>query len=326
MRRPARGLPASSAGEAKRDPLDFALWKGAKPGEPAWDSPWGPGRPGLAHRVLGHGHEAPGRDPRHPRRRAGPDLPAPRERDRAERGRHRQAVRELLDRERHGEPRRREDVEERRATSSSSRTSLPQVDPEVVRFYLLSTHYRSPIEFSARAPGRGRGRLPAPARAAGAGRASGRAAGGPAPAGELGEAVAEADAAVPRGDGRRLQHGPRARGTCSTWPGRSTAPSTSADARGPLGGGRRCSAWVGFSGCSGRRPRSSPGPPGSWSWSRSGSRPARPGTGRRPMPFGRNCWIWASPWKTARRGRPSRRNRLCGGECCWRGRCLDARA
>jgi cysteinyl-tRNA synthetase len=33
-------------GEAKRDPLDFALWKAAKPGEPAWDSPWGKGRPG----------------------------------------------------------------------------------------------------------------------------------------------------------------------------------------------------------------------------------------------------------------------------------------
>ncbi len=32
--------------ESKRDPLDFALWKSAKPGEPAWDSPWGPGRPG----------------------------------------------------------------------------------------------------------------------------------------------------------------------------------------------------------------------------------------------------------------------------------------
>lgn len=32
--------------EAKRDPLDFALWKAAKPGEPAWDSPWGKGRPG----------------------------------------------------------------------------------------------------------------------------------------------------------------------------------------------------------------------------------------------------------------------------------------
>jgi len=33
-------------GESKRDPLDFALWKAAKPGEPSWDSPWGRGRPG----------------------------------------------------------------------------------------------------------------------------------------------------------------------------------------------------------------------------------------------------------------------------------------
>ncbi len=48
------------AGEQKRDPLDFALWKAAKPGEPTWDSPWGPGRPGwhtecaaMVHRYLG---------------------------------------------------------------------------------------------------------------------------------------------------------------------------------------------------------------------------------------------------------------------------------
>ncbi|MCL6649765.1 MAG: cysteine--tRNA ligase [Chloroflexi bacterium] len=33
-------------GEQKEDPLDFAVWKAAKPGEPAWESPWGPGRPG----------------------------------------------------------------------------------------------------------------------------------------------------------------------------------------------------------------------------------------------------------------------------------------
>jgi cysteinyl-tRNA synthetase len=46
--------------EAKRDQLDFALWKGAKPGEPWWDSPWGRGRPGwhiecsaMARRYLG---------------------------------------------------------------------------------------------------------------------------------------------------------------------------------------------------------------------------------------------------------------------------------
>jgi cysteinyl-tRNA synthetase len=47
-------------GEHKRSPLDFTLWKGAKPGEPAWESPWGPGRPGwhiecsaMSHRYLG---------------------------------------------------------------------------------------------------------------------------------------------------------------------------------------------------------------------------------------------------------------------------------
>lgn len=32
--------------EAKQDPLDFVLWKGTKPGEPSWESPWGAGRPG----------------------------------------------------------------------------------------------------------------------------------------------------------------------------------------------------------------------------------------------------------------------------------------
>ena len=47
-------------GKAKRNPMDFALWKGQKPGEPAWDSPWGPGRPGwhiecsvMANKYLG---------------------------------------------------------------------------------------------------------------------------------------------------------------------------------------------------------------------------------------------------------------------------------
>lgn len=48
------------ANDEKRDPLDFALWKAAKPGEPMWDSPWGKGRPGwhtecsaMVHRYLG---------------------------------------------------------------------------------------------------------------------------------------------------------------------------------------------------------------------------------------------------------------------------------
>ena len=37
---------AVDAGGEKRAPADFALWKAAKPGEPVWESPWGPGRPG----------------------------------------------------------------------------------------------------------------------------------------------------------------------------------------------------------------------------------------------------------------------------------------
>jgi cysteinyl-tRNA synthetase len=38
--------PGPTAGAGKQDPLDFALWKAAKPGEPSWESPWGQGRPG----------------------------------------------------------------------------------------------------------------------------------------------------------------------------------------------------------------------------------------------------------------------------------------
>jgi len=50
--------------EQKRDPLDFALWKAVKPGEPSWPSPWGPGRPGwhiecsaMARKYLGDGFD-----------------------------------------------------------------------------------------------------------------------------------------------------------------------------------------------------------------------------------------------------------------------------
>ncbi|MFR3450890.1 MAG: cysteine--tRNA ligase [Collinsella sp.] len=44
--------------EDKRDPLDFALWKAAKPGEPSWKSPWGEGPSRMAHRVRRHGATA----------------------------------------------------------------------------------------------------------------------------------------------------------------------------------------------------------------------------------------------------------------------------
>ncbi|MEO1060398.1 MAG: cysteine--tRNA ligase [Actinomycetota bacterium] len=53
--------------ETKRSPLDFALWKSAKPGEPTWDTPWGPGRPGwhtecvaMSMSILGEGFDIHG--------------------------------------------------------------------------------------------------------------------------------------------------------------------------------------------------------------------------------------------------------------------------
>ena len=69
--------------EAKRDPLDFVLWKQAKPGEPSWESPWGAGRPGwhiecsaMSTALLGTHFDLHGGGP-------GSEVPAPRERDRA---------------------------------------------------------------------------------------------------------------------------------------------------------------------------------------------------------------------------------------------------
>jgi cysteinyl-tRNA synthetase len=61
-------LPATdSDASVKRDPADFAMWKGAKPGEPAWDTPWGPGRPGwhvecsaMAEKYLGESFDIHG--------------------------------------------------------------------------------------------------------------------------------------------------------------------------------------------------------------------------------------------------------------------------
>jgi cysteinyl-tRNA synthetase len=74
----------------KRNPADFVLWKESAADEPGWDGsfteqrrdPDHPWPPRLAHRMLGDERASPGRDLRHPWRRARPDLPAPRERDR----------------------------------------------------------------------------------------------------------------------------------------------------------------------------------------------------------------------------------------------------
>ena len=63
--------------EDKEHPMDFALWKGAKAGEPAWESPWGPGPPRLAYRMYRDVPPLPGLSPGHSRRRPGLDFSPP---------------------------------------------------------------------------------------------------------------------------------------------------------------------------------------------------------------------------------------------------------
>ncbi|WP_049563938.1 cysteine--tRNA ligase [Streptomyces sp. SBT349] len=59
--------PCGEGESGKRDPRDFALWKAARPGEPSWETPWGPGRPGwhlecsaMAHKYLGEAFDIHG--------------------------------------------------------------------------------------------------------------------------------------------------------------------------------------------------------------------------------------------------------------------------
>ena len=66
---------------SKRDPLDFVLWKHAKPARTSMAVPMGPGPARLAHRVFGNGMRNTGQDVRHPRRWTRSDLSASRERD-----------------------------------------------------------------------------------------------------------------------------------------------------------------------------------------------------------------------------------------------------
>src|SRR4029453_7019743 len=131
----------------KRDPLDFALWKGAKPGEPTWDSPWGPGRPGwhiecsaLASKYLGTGFDIHG---------GGEDLISPHHEN------------EIAQSEgATGQPFARywlhnaflELKGEKMAKSVgnvvSPRELLRRHRGVVLRYALLGAHYRSPLEFS----------------------------------------------------------------------------------------------------------------------------------------------------------------------------------
>jgi cysteinyl-tRNA synthetase len=136
--------------ERKEDPLDFALWKGEKPGEDtAWDSPWGRGRPGwhiecsaMAEEALGLGLDVHG---------GGNDLVFPHHENEAaqtEAGRGRPLARAWM----HvGMLEIGADDEKMSKSLGNVRTLaevLDRVEPEVFLLYLSGGHYRQPIAFS----------------------------------------------------------------------------------------------------------------------------------------------------------------------------------
>lgn len=133
--------------ERKKDPMDFALWKKSKEGEPSWESPWGPGRPGwhiecsaMSIKHLGESFDIHG---------GGADLIFPHHENEI-------AQSEAFT----GKPFARYWIHNGFITIDKEKMSkslgnfftikevLDKFDPEVVRFFLISTHYRSPIEFS----------------------------------------------------------------------------------------------------------------------------------------------------------------------------------
>ena len=135
-------------GEHKRDPADFVLWKGARPGEPSWPSPWGDGRPGwhiecsaMSTHCLGNHFDIHG---------GGLDLKFPHHENEiaqseAATGEH------FVNYWMHNGHVRIDD--EKMAKSLGNFTTVRDVlaahDAETVRHFLLSSHYRSPLNYTA---------------------------------------------------------------------------------------------------------------------------------------------------------------------------------
>ncbi|WP_428825594.1 cysteine--tRNA ligase [Azonexus sp. IMCC34842] len=132
---------------AKQDPLDFVLWKHAKPGEPAWESPWGEGRPGwhiecsaMSSKLLGEHFDIHG---------GGQDLQFPHHENeiaQSEGAHHCTFVNYWMH---NGFVR----VDNEKMSKSlgnffTIREVLARYDAEVVRFFILRAHYRSPLNYS----------------------------------------------------------------------------------------------------------------------------------------------------------------------------------
>jgi cysteinyl-tRNA synthetase len=134
-------------GESKRDPLDFALWKAAKPGEPSWESPWGKGRPGwhiecsvMSTKYLGETIDI---------HSGGVDLTFPHHENevaQAEAATGKPFVNYwlhngflLIDKEK---------MSKSLGNFMTARAAREKYPPLAIRLFMLSAHYRSPINFA----------------------------------------------------------------------------------------------------------------------------------------------------------------------------------
>ena len=133
----------------KHDPLDFVLWKRAKPGEPAWAVAVGRGPAGLAHRVLGD-VRARCSASTSTSTAAAQDLQFPHHENEIAQseGAHRRTVRQLLDAQRLRARRQREDVEVARQLLHHPRGAREATTPRSCASSSLRAHYRSPLNYS----------------------------------------------------------------------------------------------------------------------------------------------------------------------------------
>ncbi len=133
--------------EAKRDPMDFALWKKQKPGEPAWESPWGMGRPGwhiecsaMANKFLAKTIDI---------HSGGQDLIFPHHENEIAQSECANGVTFANYWLHNGYI----NIDNKKMSKSlgnffTVREIAEEFDYEVIRFFMLSAHYRSPINFS----------------------------------------------------------------------------------------------------------------------------------------------------------------------------------
>lgn len=132
----------------KRDPLDFALWKGAKPGEPYWDSPFGPGRPGwhiecsvMSIKFLGFGFDIHG---------GGQDLIFPHHENEIAQAEAYYGKEPFVKYWMHNGllTVRSEKMAKSLGNIILLRDALKFYGPDVLKLFYLSTHYRSPLDYS----------------------------------------------------------------------------------------------------------------------------------------------------------------------------------